>query len=135
MSSCPPCSSSGVTVYYHHHLSSRLPPPTWAYLRSYFLPYDEDLWVYGRRYPVSGGLAGGDFFAVKEGVYFVSPPSALGGDQALRIDGIALDGPIVQLGLGPHKVEYEGNADDISLVWMPRDGQPFTPRPELIPTD
>lgn len=131
----PALQEQGVTVYYHHHLSSRLPPPAWAYLRSHFLPYDEDLWIYGRRYPVADGQTSGNFFAVKEGVYFVSPPSALGGEQALRIDGVSLAGPIVQLGLGPHRVEYEGNADDVSIVWMPRDGQPFMPRPELIPAE
>lgn len=131
----PALRDRGVTVYYHHDLSKRLPPNAWAYLRSHFLPYDQDLWIYGRRYPVTAGTASGDFFAVQDGVYFVSPPDALGGEQVLRIDGIALNGPIVQLGLGPHRIEYKGNAQDVSIVWMPRDGQPFRPRPELIPTE
>lgn len=128
----PALRDAGVTVYLHHDLSKRLPPPVRAYLRSHFLPYDPDLWVYGRRYATRSGVATGDFFAVQDGVYFVSPPEALGGQQALRIDGTALDGPIVRLGRGPHRIEYEGDAADVSIVWMPRDGVPFAPRPELL---
>lgn len=131
----PALRDRGVTVYVHHHLSERLPAPAWHYLRTHFLPFDEDLWIYGRRYPVNEGRGGGDFFAVQEGVYFVSPPEALGGGQVLRIDGIELSGPIVKMGRGPHRVEYEGLADEVSIVWMPRDGIPFPPRPELLPAD
>ncbi|MDA8017601.1 MAG: hypothetical protein MPN21_09145 [Thermoanaerobaculia bacterium] len=129
----PALRERGVTVYYHHPLSERLPAAAWAYLRTHFLPYDQDLWIYGRRYPTIDGRASGDFFAVQEGTYFVSPPEALGGEQSLHIGGTALQTPIVALAAGRHRIEYRGGVPEVSIVWMPRDGQPFRPRPELIP--
>ena len=104
-----------VTVYLHHDLSKRLPAPFWNHLRSHFLPLNQQLWLYGRRFATDDGRdagtrGGGEFFAVKEGVYFVSPPEALGGDQVLRIGGRPVEAPIIHLARGTHRVDYEGSA-------------------------
>ncbi|MCG8457013.1 MAG: hypothetical protein MI919_12090 [Holophagales bacterium] len=129
-----------VTVYYHHTLFPRLPAELRVYLLERFHPLDEDLWIYGQRfvggdpeggaaprYP-EGGAAPQFFDAVRSGRYFVSPPEAAG---RLRIEGRAPESPLLYLDRGRYRVEVAEAGDDVFLLWLPGDGVPFTPKPEL----
>lgn len=124
----------GAPVYLHHDLFPRLVPEMRAYLLDNFQPLDADLWVYGRRYVVpENGVLDEAFFAIRDGRYFVSPLAALEGGGTLSIDGRPLQAPIVGLAKGRHAIRYRGPARELFLIWLPADGVPFTPRPELKP--
>lgn len=114
----------GVTVYLDHELFPRLVPSLRRYLAESFVAYDDELWFYGRRFEVVAGEAGGELPVVRGDRYFVSPPRAVAG---LEIDGRPVPGPIFHLERGRHRLRYRGDADAIAVVWLPRDGEPFTP--------
>lgn len=121
----------GVTVFYAHTLFPRLPPELRAYALDRFHPLDEHLWIYGQRFvPDAEGRARGTFDALRDDRYFVSPPAAA---RRLRIDGERPVAPLVRLRAGRYQVELEagGAGEPVYLLWLPRDGQPFEPRPEL----
>jgi len=120
-----------VTVYLHDRdLFPRLVPELQAYLLGHFLPYDETIWVWGRRYAAGPSAAvEGDFVARRDGRHFVWPPAAA---ADLLLDGRPAGGPIFDLAAGRHRVAYDGGLGEIFILWLPRDGRPFPPRPELL---
>jgi len=125
----------GCVAYMPTDRFGRLPEPLRRFLLMNFQPYDRELWFWGRRYrvPPAGELAG-DFFAVRDGRYFVWPLEALGRGQELTLDGRPLEAPIVALAAGPHHLAYRGEAEEFFILWLPRNGQPFEPRPQLQPS-
>lgn len=129
----PAMIESGTTVYLHHPLFERLPVEIRSYLVSRFLPLDEDLWIYGERFVPEDGVAQGTFDVVRDGEYFVWPPTAVAEAATLSVGPAAVTSPIFRLERGRVPVRYEGPEPELFLVWLPRDGQPFPPRPELRP--
>ena len=111
----------------------RLPVPLRRFLLDSFVPRTAGLWFWGRRYAVAGEFEA-DFPAVRRGRYFVWPTEAAG---AVTLDGHPLEGPIAGLEAGVHRLRYRpadaSSIDEIFLVWLPADGRPFPPRPELEP--
>ncbi len=98
-----------------------------------YQPYDGDLRIWGRRYlKAPGSLLTERFFAIRDGRYFVHPASALEtGD--LRIDGRQVDSTTFFLRKGERAIEYSGAAPELSILWLPADGVPWSPRPDLAP--
>lgn len=138
----PAMIEKGVTVYLHHDLFPRLVPELRRYLLDNFLPYDEGLWVWGRRFGErpdrpgaddTPGDFGGPFVAVRDGRYFLWPLEALESGGELLIDGRPATSPIVTLQTGPYEIAYRGRAREIFLMWLPEDGRPFEPKPALLP--
>ena len=129
----PAMLSSGATTYFHQELFPRLVPQLRQYLLHNFLPYNEELWFFGRRYPkeAESGIAG-ELVAVREDEYFVWPPEAAA-SGALRIDGKVVESPVFRLQAGRHQVDYSGEIDQLYVVWLPANGEPFEPHPELKP--
>lgn len=128
----PAMIEKGVSVYYYHRLFPRLPENLQAYLLERFVPMTEDLWIYGSRYEAAGGRAEGTFHAVVDGTYFVTPLESLE-NGTLRLEGRPVNRPVLRLRRGSYAVEYEGGGEEIYLLWLPRDGTPFEPRPDLKP--
>lgn len=108
-----------------------LPEPLQAFLRTNFQPLDRNLWLWGRRYlvPPSGRLDA-VFLAVRAGRYFVEPRSALEGGT-LRIGAAEITAPVFSLDKGPQSLAYTGPAKELFVLWLPRDGKTWVPRPEL----
>jgi hypothetical protein len=126
--------ATGCAVRLDDLRTSGLPPSLRRFLDTYYQPYDGDLWLWGQRYEVSGrGPLESRFLAVRDGRYFVEPASVLT-HGALFIDGARVTEPEIALGKGEHSVRYEGAAGPFHLLWLPRDGQRWTPRPGLPPT-
>jgi hypothetical protein len=111
-----------------------LPPALRRFLDEHYQPLDGDLFLWGQRYEVpSSGVLETRFLAVREDRYFIEPASALE-QGTLLVDGQRITEPIFTLSPGEHAVHYEGAARGLSLLWLPRDGQRWTPRPGLPPT-
>ncbi|WP_338863576.1 hypothetical protein [Myxococcus stipitatus] len=114
--------------------TSGLPPALRRFLDTYYQPYDGDLFLWGQRYDVTPGAALEDrFLAVREGRYFVEPASALD-TGTLFIDETRVTQSELTLTRGEHRIRYEGNASRFHLLWLPRDGKQWSPRPEATPT-
>ncbi|TQF17823.1 hypothetical protein FJV41_01375 [Myxococcus llanfairpwllgwyngyllgogerychwyrndrobwllllantysiliogogogochensis] len=114
--------------------TSGLPPSLRGFLDTYYQPYDGDLFLWGQRYDVSPGSAlEGRFLAVRDGRYFVEPASMLE-SGALFVDGARVTEAELTLSRGEHTVRYEGPEGRLHLLWLPRDGQRWVPRPEAKPT-
>ncbi len=125
---------TGCVAYMPTDRFGRLPEPLRRFLVTNYQPYDRELWFWGWRYrvPPEGELAG-NFFAVRDGRYFIWPLQALGRGQELAVDGRPLEAPILELTAGPHPVAYRGEAEEFFILWLPRNGQPFEPRPDFQP--
>jgi hypothetical protein len=114
--------------------TSGLPPALRRFLDAHYQPYDGDLFLWGQRYEVPVGRPLEDrFLAVREDRYFVEPADVLT-RGALFIDGVRVTEPELALARGEHSVRYEGPAAGFHLLWLPRNGQRWTPRPGLPPT-
>ncbi|AGC48351.1 hypothetical protein MYSTI_07079 [Myxococcus stipitatus DSM 14675] len=114
--------------------TSGLPPALRRFLDTYYQPYDGDLFLWGQRYDVTPGAVLEDrFLAVREGRYFVEPASVLD-TGALFIDGARVTQPELTLSKGEHRLRYEGAAARVHLLWLPRDGKRWSPKPEARPT-
>jgi hypothetical protein len=111
-----------------------LPPALRSFLDTHYQPLDGDLFLWGQRYQVPGPhLLESGFLAVRGDRYFIEPASALE-QGTLLIDGRRIHEPIFTLSKGEHTVRYEGLASGFSLLWLPRDGQRWTPSPGQLPT-
>ncbi len=111
-----------------------LPSALRRFLDEHYQPLDGDLFLWGQRYEVPGaGALEANFLAVREDRYFLEPASALE-QGTLLIDGQRVSEPSFTLSRGEHSVRYEGRARLLYLLWLPRDGQRWTPRPGLPPT-
>lgn len=110
-----------------------LPDSLRDFLRAHFQPLDGDLALWGQRYrvPADGALDAG-FLAVRDDRYFVSPADALDRGE-LTIDGEAVREPVFALGKGAHAIAYRGAPGDIEILWLPRNGERWTPRRGLPP--
>jgi hypothetical protein len=111
-----------------------LPPSLRAFLVRHFQPLDGDVSLWGQHYvvPESGRLEA-TFLAVRPDRYFVSPAEAI--DRGtLLVDGRRLTEPVFALEKGDHAVSYSGPAGELDILWLPRDGKPWTPRRGLAPT-
>ncbi|MFP2913314.1 hypothetical protein ACLESD_51605, partial [Pyxidicoccus sp. 3LFB2] len=114
--------------------TSGLPPALRRFLSEHYQPFDGDLFLWGQRYEAPGSAPlEGRFLAVREGRYFVEPESLLT-RGALFIDGARVTAPEFALSRGEHSVRYEGPEGRFHLLWLPRDGRRWTPRPDLPST-
>lgn len=132
----------GVPVFYVHTLFAKLPAELRAYVLERFHPLDEELWIYGQRFERGAdGRIVGTFDAIRADRYFVHPPEAA---RHLRLGGRPVGTPLLELGKGRFPVEVgpgdagdaaagvaEGVPEELYILWLPRDGKPFEPRPEL----
>nr|WP_211194729.1 hypothetical protein [Pyxidicoccus fallax] len=126
--------ASGCVLRVEDLRSSGLPPALRQFLAEHYQPLDGDISLWGQRYETAEGhTLEGRFLAVREGRYFVEPEVALT-RGALFIDGVRMTAPEFPLSRGPHSVRYEGPAGTFHLLWLPRDGRRWTPRPGLPPT-
>ncbi|MCE9673270.1 hypothetical protein LY474_36230 [Myxococcus stipitatus] len=126
--------ASGCVLRVDDLRTSGLPPSLKRFLATYYQPLDGDLHVWGQRYDVpASGVLEERFLAVREARYFVEPAEALA-QGALSIDGVPVTRAEVSLSRGVHAVRYEGRAPRFHLLWLPRDGQRWTPRPEARPS-
>jgi hypothetical protein len=111
--------------------SEALPASLKRFLAEHYQPLDGDISLWGQRYDVpSGGLLEGAFLAVREDRYFVEPAAVLEAGS-LFIDGVRVREPVFTLARGSHSVRYEGPVGPFYLLWLPRDGQRWSPRPGL----
>ncbi|MBJ6759986.1 hypothetical protein JGU66_04370 [Myxococcaceae bacterium JPH2] len=111
-----------------------LPPTLRAFLDAHYQPLDGDLYLWGQRYDASGAEPLEDrFLAVREDRYFVEPAQVLA-HGTLVIDGARVTTPEFSLSRGEHTVRYEGPAGRFHLLWLPRDGQRWHPRPGVPAT-
>ncbi|WP_224244514.1 hypothetical protein [Hyalangium gracile] len=111
-----------------------LPASLRRFLTEHYQPLDGDVFLWGQRYeaPAPGALEA-KFLAVRDDRYFIEPASALE-QGALFIDERRITEPVFTLSKGEHAVRYEGSARAFYLLWLPRDGQRWAPRPGQPPT-
>lgn len=105
-----------------------LPPSVRGFLAANYQPWDGDLALWGRRFEVSGGALRARFYAVKAGRYFARVEQG-----ALSVGGKAVGAEPFFLERGLHEVAYEGPAASLELLWLPRTGERWAPRPGLAP--
>lgn len=120
----------GCIAYMPSERFGRLPAPLRRFLLENYLPYDRELWFWGRRYAVDGGELAARFVAPRDGRYFVWPPEPPRRGE-LRIGERPVASPVFDLAAGDYGVTYRGELRELFLVWLPADGRPFVPRPEL----
>ncbi len=109
-----------------------LPPKLLAFISENYQPYDGDLRLWGRRYRTEGRPTKDQFYAIRDGRYFVSPASALD-DGKLLIDGRRVLSSTFALTRGTKSIEYSGSERQIYLLWLPANGMQYAPRPGLPP--
>ncbi|MHB8873374.1 MAG: hypothetical protein ACYC8T_06775 [Myxococcaceae bacterium] len=109
--------------------SDTLPPPLRDFLARHYQPLDGDLHLWGQRFE---GAGEGRFLAVKTGRYFVEPAGALAGG-ALELDGRPVTAPVFELPKGEHLLRSRA-AEPFYLLWLPRDGQRWVPKPGSAPS-
>ena len=121
------------TVLFLHDLRFKYLP---ARLREFFTRnyqrYNADIWLWGQRYEAGSGSLTGRFSAVREGRYFVEPPDALERGR-LWIDGAPLGGPVFELSRGSHQIRYQGEPGGFWILWLPRNGERYTPQSGGVP--
>ena len=121
----------GCTVFLYDLRYSTLPEPLRKYLVENFQPYNSDIWIWGHRYEAKPNQSTkATFHAVREGRYFIDPPSALEAGK-LRVDGIHVTTPVCELKKGNRTIEYEGPAAHFYLLWLPRNDRPFRPNEKV----
>jgi hypothetical protein len=126
--------ASGCVLRVDDLRTSGLPPALRRFLAEHYQPFDGDISLWGQRYEVAEGRPlEGRFLAVREGRYFVEPETVLT-RGALFIDGARVTEPEFTLSRGEHAVRYEGPKGPFHLLWLPRDGRRWTPRPGLPPS-
>lgn len=124
---------AGCTVMIADLRMAGLPDPLYRFLLDHFLPYDHDIWIWGRSYRHSGsGESWADFQAPRTARYFVDPPQVLERGN-LTIDGVRIEQPVFELARGSHDVRYSGAPTYLSILWLPADGRPFSPIAEPHP--
>lgn len=127
---------SGCTVFMPDIRFPSLPSELRSFVLTHFQPYDGDIYLWGQRYDAGDPGAAGtlstraEFLAVRDAVYFVEP-GAVVSRGSLAIDGRRLDRPEIRLAAGIHRLEYSGPDRQFYLLWLPRDGNTWTPRPGL----
>jgi hypothetical protein len=106
-----------------------LPPQLRTFLLANFQPYDNDIWLWGRRYDAPDGTLEGKFFAIETGRYFVpaSPPGAL------RVGGRVVGADPFELERGLHALSYRGERASFHVLWLPRNGERYIPRQAVSP--
>lgn len=90
--------------------------------------YNDDLFFWGRRWRGTEPVET-EFWAIKDGSYFVHPADALDAVE-IRLDGRRLSAPIFELSQGSHSLELgfsAGSKTPVFLIWLPRNGEPFDP--------
>ena len=119
---------SGCTVHLVDARLRGLPPPLRAFLARHYLPYDGDLHLWGQRI----GPGETRFLAPRRDRYFLSVPPA---EQPARlwVDGRTVPPQGFTLDAGVHVVRLEGAAGEAYLLWLPRDGRHWSPRPQAQP--
>jgi hypothetical protein len=129
----------GCIAYMPSDRFGRLPQPLRSFLLESFQPYDADLWFWGRRWDITTGdgttgdgtgVLTAEFRAVRDGSYFVWPLQAAARGE-LTVGGERLTAPVIELTAGTYGVYYQGEERQLSLIWLPADGRPFEPRPEV----
>ncbi|MFP2926220.1 hypothetical protein ACLESO_13580, partial [Pyxidicoccus sp. 3LG] len=114
--------------------TSGLPLELRSFLDENYQPFDGDIHVWGRRYVITEGQSlEGHFLAIRDDHYFVEPAEALTRGR-LFVDGVRVTEPALSLRRGEHVVRYEGAGGHFHLLWLPRDGRRWTPRPGLPST-
>ncbi len=105
-----------------------LPEELKRFLREHFQPYDGDIQLWGSRYAVDpeNGLRS-TFLAVRGDTYFVEPATALEAGT-LTVNGIEIRAPTFELEKGEARIRYEGEAAEIYILWLPRNGRRYRPR-------
>lgn len=89
-----------------------------------FQPYDDEIFLWGRRY--DSRKAGEEtFYAIETGRYFVPrlPAGAI-----LRVGGRPVGEEPFVLEQGVHEVSYEGTDAVFHVLWLPRNGETYTPK-------
>jgi len=132
--------ATGCTVALRDRQFVFLPDGLQEFLYLHFEPMDETgvVWIWGRPFvrrssadgapPVENSRIRGEFLAVRDGRYFVTPEEVLGSGR-LEIDGRPVAGPVFELGRGSHEVIYEGEGEAFHILWLPRNGERFHPAP------
>lgn len=126
--------ASGAVLHLRDLRFDTLPAPLRAFLERHFQPLDGDVALWGQRYAVpADGRLETSFLAVRDDRYFVTPAASLEGGT-LAIDGVRVTGPVFHLKAGAHRIEYQGPARELEILWLPRDGRTWQPRRGLAPT-
>lgn len=119
----------GCVVLLYDARTRYLPNAIQSFLFANFLPYNDDIGIWGKRFRSS--TTASSFTAPISGQYFVSPAKALK-SGTLLIDGNAVSEQIFPLEKGEHTVSFTGDSE-LAIAWLPRDGRPFTPKAEFRP--
>ncbi len=100
-----------------------LPPAVRAFLEENYQPWDGDLRLWGRRYEASGPSLQTRFYAVKAGQYFANV-----GDGSLTVGGKRAGRAPFHLERGWHDLRYDGPPQGFDVLWLPRNGERWTPK-------
>ena len=99
-----------------------LPNSLKRFIETHFQPYNGDIRLWGSRFQ---NIKKSNFTAVTTAKYFVEP-AAVASSGELLIDGEVV-GDSFELTRGEHTVEYRGTPRDFYILWMPRDGNRWSP--------
>jgi hypothetical protein len=109
-----------------------LPVPLQQFLADNYLPYTDDISVWGRTFTAANDSERtASFTAVSSGTYFVWPSEAVA-TMNLVVDGTTPKSQTAFLAKGNHVLEFKGPGT-FSLLWLPRNTQPFEPRKTIHP--
>ncbi len=104
-----------------------LPLRVREFLDAHYQPWSGDLSLWGQRYEATRATLDATFLAPKDGAYFVEPASVIT-DVAFEVDGVRVTSPTFELKKGEHTVRYVGPSQSFHVLWLPADGQRWTPR-------
>lgn len=103
--------------------------PLKRFILKHYQRYNNDLYIWGRRWDENRRPFSDTFLAPRASEYFVFPPEVAAAG-VLRIDGRPVRKQVFHLERGEHRVSYRPGryvAEELFLIWLPRDGKTFDP--------
>ncbi|HEY4157099.1 MAG TPA: hypothetical protein VGM29_03345, partial [Polyangiaceae bacterium] len=102
-----------------------LPLALRSFIESHYQKYSGDLWLYGQSYDASSARGSLPFLAIKSGRYFVN-----GAAGEVMVDGRPVGTSDFLLTRGMHQIELAHAAGVVQVLWLPKNGEHWHPRPE-----
>ncbi len=120
---------SGCVLRLKDAREAELPTTVQDFLEVHYQPWSGDLSLWGQRYvaPHTASPLEDLFLAPRAGAYFVDPPH-VAAEGHLELDGRRLTSEPFHLTRGEHTLRYVGPPRAFHVLWLPADGQRWTPK-------
>ena len=114
------------TVFIKDIRTRTLPAKLKSWLENHFLPYNKDIYIWGRKYNTGDlGTVDSRFEAVRTARYFISPADVFNNGQVF-LNGKEIKNQIFTLEKGDNSITFKGETNtEFRILWLPRSNRPF----------